>query len=317
MEEIIKQHFVPRTYLKHFSTLHGKNYFISFLSKKNASIVNIKESNIKDICYEKHLYTLEGGTKKERMWVENLYSDVFESNYDRVYSILIDKKKIKLTKEERLLIISTVVSMYYRTNSWHRTIENASDHIIERLYYLAVASKMNRFKLGNEVVVLDGKSLDDIKSEFNGKGKSSIILLQVKHILELINLRIQSDTIMVDELKDAEFGFITSDNPVSCKNINQSHIIPSDPSNVFSLPLNSTHLLSIMPSAKPEWMHGVYRNTHKDHRAVISKIASNSKQYSNSQQFILGSKMSIEGFLKDLELLRNPDENTKKLFSII
>ena len=71
-------HFVPQTYLKHFSTkqIKGKktDYFIHALPMPFSSGSKIKSINIRNICVEKDIYKLTGSNEDKRQYVENMYN---------------------------------------------------------------------------------------------------------------------------------------------------------------------------------------------------------------------------------------------------
>ncbi len=54
------------------------------------------------------------------MMSERIYSDVWEKDYDKMYDWLTDPKKVTLTVQEREFIISSVVTMFYRTPIWNK-----------------------------------------------------------------------------------------------------------------------------------------------------------------------------------------------------
>ncbi|WP_433780484.1 DUF4238 domain-containing protein [Flavobacterium anhuiense] len=101
MADLVKrQHFVPRTYLKHFSEQSGDKYFIHALLSDGTEAEKIFSSNITNVAFERHLYTLPGETIEQQMAVEKLYSDELEVHYDSIYKILTDSKKTEITSEE-------------------------------------------------------------------------------------------------------------------------------------------------------------------------------------------------------------------------
>ncbi len=206
MEETINQHFVPRTYLKHFSS--EKNEFVDFARTPFVSTDSIKATNIKKICFEKYIYTLPGATIEERMLIERIYSDVFEKDYDMMFNILIDPQRVQLTDKERTFIITTVAMLYYRTTSWNSFTYEIFDDLIDRAYKLAKAHSKDRFILGNEEIIIGTKTLDDMKKEHREKARVALALGQLRHIVALSNLRDQSDQIMISKLEGNEDEFI-------------------------------------------------------------------------------------------------------------
>ena len=137
MAELVKrQHFVPRTYLKHFGFEKGGEVFINVLPRLEKTSDKIFESNIKNVALKKHLYTLPGETVEQKMAVEKFYSEEFEQHYDDIYSILTDPNKTEISDEERELIISTVITMFYRTSRWISMYNDLMNRVFDRMFQL-------------------------------------------------------------------------------------------------------------------------------------------------------------------------------------
>jgi len=119
-QDLVKrQHYVPRTYLKNFSSKQaGDEYCIKALPIENPQPEKIIELNIKNVCLERNLYTLPGENAEQKMLLEKFYSDEIEQHYNKIYGTLTDPTKRTITPEERELIISTVVTTFYRTTKW-------------------------------------------------------------------------------------------------------------------------------------------------------------------------------------------------------
>ena len=104
MNETIKQHFVPRTYLKNFGYKKQDDTYVKTVGKE-APVNKIFETNILNICAENHLYTLYGSID-ERQILERIYSTAFENDYNRIYSILSDDCVSSISLEQKKIIIS-------------------------------------------------------------------------------------------------------------------------------------------------------------------------------------------------------------------
>src|SRR5680860_746295 len=136
-ENLVKrQHFVPRTYLKHFGVADGEEYIVYVLPESATEKKTIFQSNIKNVALEKHLYTLPGETIAQKMAIEKFYSDKLEQHYDSIYKTLTDPTKTDITTEQRELIISTVVTMYYRTTKWVNTSGHLLSRVLKRAFQL-------------------------------------------------------------------------------------------------------------------------------------------------------------------------------------
>ena len=144
-KEVKRQHYVPRTYLKNFSLERKDNFYIKALPIDNCKESAIYETSTANICLEKDLYTLPGETEEQKMLIEKFYSENYETYYNEVYSILTDTNKKKLTEKERELIISTVVTMFYRTTKWINQHNAFFNRVLESAYNLAIANGYDYF----------------------------------------------------------------------------------------------------------------------------------------------------------------------------
>ncbi len=260
MSETTRMHFVPRTYLKRFSTekmkAGTKEYYISALdiSKFSGEEFDtikgeIKQRNIRRICVEDNLYLLPGETKEERLLIENLYQELYEDSYDALYKLLIDDKKDIITVEERYSIVGFVVSLFFRNNTWNNFMNRITSDIYDRAYLLSKANNQNSFFFEDKEISLVGKTLDELKSDNKKYNTPEHAMQTVQRIFELIRLRVNNDFISVIKARPG-FEFITSDNPVSFKNHDISHRpIPFDPTNALWLPIDKDHMIQVQPWA--------------------------------------------------------------------
>jgi len=298
MAETKRMHFVPRTYLKNFSIERSPNeFFISALAKKMTS--SPFETNIKNICVEKNLYTLDGNSEEERQFIENLYNDLYEKNYGDLFKILTEENKVNVTPNERYSIIGFVVSMFYRNNSWSIGYNKFMDQTYEKVYHLSKENNNESFFFEEQEISIAGKSLEEIQKENRKKSNQYLAVIAVKKIFELIRLRYMNDVItIVKTLGNHEF--ITSDNPVTfrAENIKQRPL-PIDPTNTLSIPIDKNHLLQLRP-----WGHELDKNmigrlTEQSFISIITATINNQSQYLQSGKFLLGSKNSLMNFKPD------------------
>ncbi len=96
-----------------------------------------KSRDIANVCLETDLYLLDGDTEEERQALEKLCREFFEDGYDAIYRILTDDKRDFITMGERYDIISFVVSMFYRNNSWVVGYNTLMNETIAKAYTLA------------------------------------------------------------------------------------------------------------------------------------------------------------------------------------
>lgn len=301
-----RQHFVPRTYLKYFSEPNGEEYFIYALPSQAVEADKIFRTNIKNVALETHLYTLPGETIEQKMAVEKFYSDELEVHYNSIYEILTNPEKNEITPQERNLIISTVVTMYYRTTKWVNLSRDLMSRTLEGVFALCESTGEDHFTYDNEKFSIAGRSLQEFTADFNKERQPGMILIQLETAFKLIALRMESDSISVIKMNEERLEFITSDNPVVAKNNNNERFAPFDPSNVLELPIDSKHKLILHPECPKNLRNRIFRSTSASPFSEITKLTTNYSQMINSDKFIFGSKSSIESYLSTKQESERP-----------
>lgn len=307
-QETKRQHFVPRTYLKHFSERAGDKFFISALPKDSTKTETIKKISITNVGLENDIYTLPGDTKKKRLLIEQFYSDNYEAHYDRVYEILIDPIKVKLTEEEHYLVVSTVVTMLYRTTKWVNSFNDFIKREFDGLYELCEYAKTDYFIFEGDKVSIKGKSKEQLYSEYKFESRPAKIISQLEIALKSIKLRASRDGIYVVKLMEKDCEFVTSDNPVAYSNTGLGGAMPFDPDNLLSLPLDNKHLLTLMPFADSETKSLIVRNNEAGSSCFMQSLISNYDQFKSSERFMLGTDTGLKSYLSTKNGLRRLDK---------
>lgn len=294
---VVRQHFVPKTYLKHFGTRVQKAYMINALPADATEKNIIFEASTKSVAFEKHLYTLPGETIEQKMAVEKFYSDEIEQHYNDIYEILVDPNKRLITVQERELIISTVITMYYRTTKWVNASKNLMGRVFIQMFNLCHQTGKDYFTYEGEKISIKGKTLEQFTKEFNDERQPSMILLQLETAFKLIALRMKNDGILVVKLDEGNHEYITSDNPVIANNHNSPYFAPFDPNNLLRLPLDSKHTLMLIPECLAGQELTIVRNNTKGVFVEMEKLTANSSQTKNAEKYIFGSKSGLESYL--------------------
>jgi len=286
--ETKRQHYVPQTYLKRFSLKRGKEYYINALPKNSCDVNQIKELNIKNVCLENNIYTLPFENTKEKMIIEQFFSDV-ESNYDKVYNTLIGIKKTTITEEERAMIITTVVTMFFRTSFWRNQINYFGNKSLEKAYLTCKQYNRDYFCTNTSEILIKDKTLEELQNESEIKKCDVPFLLTLLNAMEfLFDMRFQNDDICVVEIED-EKEFITSDNPVIAYNEGMI-IAPISPENTMFLPIDNKHILWLLPNNNETGRLRIFRRKIINNKEVEDY---NSKQKQYCERFLLGTKSSI------------------------
>lgn len=307
-QEVKNQHFVPRTYMKHFSEKRGDNYYIKALPVSNPVAGNIIEKNTKKICFEKHLYTLPGETVAQRMLLEKFYGDEFEQHYNAIYAMLTDPNKNELSEDERRLIIGTVTTMLYRVPLWIKKYNAGVRMLYEQAFAKFEQTGQDEFVINGQTVSIKGKTLEDILEENQAASKPRQVLAQLDAAMQLLEVRLANDNIFISKLVDADSLLIISDNPVIIQNIDgcKGPVDPFNPSNIIKLPLDKDHILMLMPTGEKEYRHIIRRHDASGIMCKREAVISNAEQFANADIYVLGSTDTLNNYLQTKALAEEP-----------
>jgi Protein of unknown function (DUF4238) len=309
--ETIRQHYVPKTYLKQFSSERNGSFYIRGINKDEIEQERVIEFNTINICLRKNLYTLTGETIEERQKIEKFYSDEIEDNYNTLYSLLIDPNKTTITPDERKLIISTVITMLYRTTKWITEHNIVWNRALESVYTLCKQSGHNHFEFEGNSISIEGKSLKQIQDEFANSSREQQVKTQLEVAFSLIDLRL-NDGIFVSKLGKNDCSYITSDNPVVLRNRKGKRIMPFDVDNIISLHIDEKHKLMIMPTRQLSERNLIVRHTTVGVFADFDMMVSNALQMENSEKFILGSETSLKEYISMRKKTERPMTDIEK-----
>lgn len=291
MGETRRMHYVPRTYLEKFGFERDDKYRVYALNKENGRLF---DPVVKDICLENELYTLPGETEEERQLLEKMYGDLYESGYNTVYSLLTDKTRETVTAGERYSIISFVVSMLYRNNSWHNFHHQVTNGMIERAYLLSKEHGHDSFFFEDQEISIVGKTMEELQKEMRKENRPAIALVAAQTMFRLIRLRVINDIVSVTGPRPG-YEFLTSDNPVIFQPADKAqHPIPFDPTNTLTIPIDSQHVLQLQPWRKELSWEMLGRLSEPVPGFMTSMF--NFYQNRQSTRFLFGSETALKDF---------------------
>jgi hypothetical protein len=302
MQEKIRQHYVPRTYLKNFATKNNEGkYILSFINAGELEKGNIKSASIDDLCVAKNIYTLDGKTSEQRMMIEEFYSDAYEKGYDSIYSKLVDERITEITDEDRRLIIGMTISLFYRNRSWSNFITNMFDDIFKRAIEMCDYSGHNSFIFEGKEINIDGKSAKQLSAEHWAREKSIAIIKLVQSTIQLLRLRLNSDGIHVSKIKNPNDNLLTSDRPVIVMDPDGGHIFPMNPRNFLLLPLDSKHMLALLPGCHSDYLREINRSDD----GYIGTFANNLQQYKSATLHLFGKEDHLKSYSETVKRINS------------
>lgn len=304
----MKQHYVPQVYLKNFANRKdGNNFFVNVFDKK---LNKHREINIKNICAEKHLYTLSESTQVATniFAIEKFYSDFIEPMYSRAYHILTDNNISTINDFQRAEILTGIFQLYMRNP---RFLKKAADYHttqINELYEKALIKQAKGLSYLDEDFSFKEWSKDQIIKYFIDL---STTLFKEKHVIgikEMISFHAEA-AFEINIIKDSS-QYMTSDNPIVTEDIVTEDEHPLLKSKEFFVSLNKKYMLRIF--------HDNILSRNLIHRRFIPNGNVHSvNQYiqSQSSRFIIADKKVFEDYSK-FEIIFNDTSIELKIDSI-
>lgn len=199
---------------------------------------------------------------------------------------------VKYPIEDRRLIIGMVCSLFFRNLSWKRFYDQFMGETIQKVYDLSVASGQEVFVFEGEDVSKKGKTADQIKNEMWIRDKPGFIVTQTLASIKLLKLRLESDGIVVMKIQNLKQQFITSDRLVALRDPEDQRLIPINPKNFISLPLDQKHMLMLIPERPKQNLLEVYRNNASD----VDPFVWNTQQHGLAHKYLMGSETGLQQY---------------------
>lgn len=309
MPESKRHHLVPRCYLKKFGTNQKKEWFVNAYDKTEEK--EIFRVNVRNICVETEYYTFANASEEKKRFLEKFYANTIESDYQKVYELLVNTKETKLSDRQKFTIIKFIVSQHLRTSKltnnfnkfWNTTLEKGF-----RLMDFEKGKTKIHFEGGGTIDFKD-KTLEQVKKEQEQQNKEYINISNLDRIYELTKRRLK-DGIAVKRM-ESSFKLITSDNPV-----NFGKFI-YDPTTFIRMPLNESHLLMVVPFNDENYFDPktISRDIVGEEESWMEACYNNIFQIENAERYIIGSKKNLEDALSFFNNL-NEDEFLEKCKAI-
>lgn len=281
----MNQHYVPRTYLKNFATKKNGEFFVDAYDLKTQRFI---KANIKKICGEKDLYTVNDPRVPNPLVIESTYADQYEPLYERVYKILTDDSIISISDETRRDIIVAVCQFYFRNPKSLNDIIKFHLKRIEKDYLETKERGEGNLVYLDEIYDISQQSCEEIQEKFSKDTKFAFKVGHFGRFIDLVNAR-AFDSIIVYKIID-DSSFITCDNPLPSYSIlNTSSADPFTEDRQFYLPLDGQHCIGLQRNKNIE--HNVIERIEVDFLMSVMICYS---MYTSAQRFIIGSRETIE-----------------------
>lgn len=294
------QHFIPRTYLKNFShTNNGDTYLIDGFNKQESRPK--ADLSIYDVCVDTDFYTLNHLPAEKKYIIEDFFSNSVETHFPEVYKILVDDRVTEIDFRQRVKIIYTILSMYFRTPKVLNQFVTFASDLLRKEREGKNIEKVNF--LGQEIN-LEGKTFKQIKKEIREANRINYITTQMQLLDQFVRYRLKDGIVVIKLVGKQEY--VTSDNPIEIRTVSGLNFNLFDANNSIYVPLDPKHALFIAPKAEGTIVNQIFRQRDSFFQHVIL----NNCVFKNSERWTLGTKEGIKNFISDEKEYSTPgDEN--------
>ncbi len=291
--EPIKQHYIPRSYLKNFG-IEGKkgNYFVD--AYKLEDDVLLEQISTKDICFKKNLYTIPNADIDRKYDLEHHYAEHVDSEFPKIYKLLVDESVLLLTPNQKRQILYVCLSLYFRTPRFLNHQNAFTDQILDRMLLYADENGEVKFTFEEERHEFNAKDIDNVRTEFKERNRIKFLVQHLEKWKEFVDFKYDC-TINVHRISDKNAPLITCDNPVSIRGVRTTRFEGLfNPHSVITLPLDTEYYLEIFPNSIADGQTRINRMIHdRDYVFTTNAIIQ-----SNAEKLIIGKPGSIEKHFK-------------------
>lgn len=218
MSKMMRQHYIPRLYLKNFS-YKNKDTYHTFARKKGST--SVFKTNIENIAAENNFYTVDSlaDTNEWEKFYANMVEPHFNACLTRIIAkcsnvLLVDEVKLLSDQDKQDLAVNMAIQIM--RGKVHR---EKSKELYERIAP-EVISEIDTAKFN-----CTQKYLQDIISrEDCFKNTVYQAAVNPKHILNIANALYNKNWILLQI--NGKDGFITSDSPIMAINLKSLDVTP-------------------------------------------------------------------------------------------
>jgi len=290
------QHFIPRSYLRNFaiSPNGDDKAFVEVMNVKTGKI--IFPFSISNLCVSKNIYTIPNAKEGDKFALENYYAQNVDGVYPEVYRILTDPNKIELTEDERQKILSTTLSLYFRTSKFldskNKELDEAYDFMDRSQKKFGNSNEEIEMFVGGRIYKFRMSELGHVKQQMKVDFKMDFIIGHFRNWQDFVRHKYHSQITVLKVTK--EFPLITSDNPVEIYNHKYETSNIFDPNNSIQLPLDEEHFLWISPNSQQTERNIIYRGA----RDKWFAFTSNANVQTNATDWIIGKENTLAAHLQ-------------------
>jgi len=301
MSEPIRQHYIPRSYLKNFASEKAKKTYVVDGYRLDSETI-VKDLSTKDICVEKHIYTIETNNPQKKYALEKYYADNVDSEYPNIYKLLTDKSITRVDKNQKLQILYVCLSLYFRTPHYLNQHNKITSEVLDNSLPYADKKGIITLDYFGKKINFHKDDIDDVKKDFLKENKTIFHVQHLEQWMRFVNFK-YGCVLNVIEIEDKSAPLITCDNPVSIRHMKTNRYAGLfDINSVITLPLDPFHFLEIHPNVFEDGDTVINRLIHdKDFTCTTNNVTQ-----SNAANWLLGKSGTIDIHFRIQEQYENP-----------
>ena len=308
MSNPIKQHYIPRSYLKSFG-VEGKkgNRFVDVYKMDNDML--LEQISTKDICFEKNIYTIPVESDEVKYVLEKYYAENVDREFPKIYSLLVDEKLLTVTQEQKTQILYVCLSLYFRTPRILNHQKQFNNEIFDTASHTVNGDGIIKMNLYGEKMEFHIDDLESVKKQYNERARTAFLVNHLEQWGNFVKYKYDC-TINVIKINDTNAPIITSDNPVSIRHFETNRFQGLyDPKAVITLPLDRAHYLEIHPNDYADGQTRINRLT-QDRDYVFT---TNGVTQQNAENLLIGFKGDIDKHFNIQNHYENPENGEEFL----
>jgi len=306
MQNPIKQHYIPRSYLKNFALEGKKGKQFVDVYKLDDKIL-LKNINTKDICFKKNIYTIPAELDETKYALEKHYAEHVDSEFPKIYKLLTDENVLVVTHKQKKQILYVFLSLYFRTPKILNLQNEFNNEIFDTAAYTVDENGLIKMDLYGEKIKFHINDIEQIKKNYSERSRISFLVNHLEQWPQFVEYK-NDCTINIIKISDSDAPLITCDNPVIIRHMVTNKFCDIyDVNSVITIPLDPIHFIEIHPNKYATGQTRINRIT-QDSDYVFT---TNTMTQENAEMLLIGYKGTIEKYFqiqKTYENLTNANE---------
>lgn len=291
----MKQHFVPRSYLKQFTNRNGKIHAIDLDLLKHNKNVHHEEKSLEQIARSIDYYTIKPehvAFIPELGNYDPLYLEKEFHKYENHISRIVDQiknQKSNIMIEDAKLLLYALIDLKLRNPYFHENVmDKKKDEVFNQLLGDDFEEHIRELDLTDHPLLSHDLMINSVE-QLKHKFLNDPVYAKAMHLQGLVGRKSTNDNIykkIIDTLLPCDWivmkskrQFITNDNPgVSVDDAGRVHNTKFSDNFMYFVPLAPSFYLTISPAAKDP----IYRSSSKAKSIIYGNIDENTVNLLNA-----------------------------------